>query len=858
MCPDGQELNDEGLCSVCNVTNCASCSAEDEFFCRECESGFKAKDGECICAKDGEKINPDGECEPCDVLGCESCAVDEPETCATCGDGMTLIDSKCFCEEKAQQIDAEGKCSDCLVDGCVSCAGKHKCSQCRDGLTLEDGLCQCAAESHRPNSAGECEPCNVEGCSSCESGNPDVCVKCLDCEASVIGGECSCVYEGAIWDSLGFCSTAEEEGEAVAEKKRVAASASGTQGCPAECEACEKERCKECRKGYYLEGNECLKCEVECASCWSGTTCEECKQGFFLGEDRKCEQGKVLNCASYEEGKCTGCMDGFDLVGESCEDNGKAKGQRHPSFEEFKQKYKKTYSSAAEEKKRQAIYNSNLNRLTVYAGAKFSVGVNHLSDQTEDEVTRGFKRGAASRKQNSPGSEVKWKVGSAAPEELDWRTRGVITSVKDQGSCGSCWAFGCAANAESVLILNGWENINVDLSEQYLLECTKESDCGGTYYVEYVMDEALEGVPRETDYPYNPFSSYNGICTTNDRVHIADENIFYYNLDDEEIIELLQTGPLAATISATGWSYYSGGIFECSSYASLNHVVQLVGYTEDYWIIKNEWGDDWGEDGYMRITRNPYYNCKIGSELFDFEKLVCGVHGCETCENEVCTKCKDDSAEIKEGECVCKAANEVMTDSGLCVACRVPGCEKCDSKNPDVCETCAAGTTGVGDGCECTTVGEKINPNGVCEVCAVQGCASCAAADSAVCVQCEDCSAVLESGLCRCGTGYVMNAEGKCQLCPVVACEDCVMSGNTATCQNCGEGKEEVDGVCQCSVENMVLENMVCKCIEGYREFEGSCLTCQLDNCLECITVNSSEHCTSCEGNTVLEDGYCW
>ncbi len=101
----------------------------------------------------------------------------------------------------------------------------------------------------------------------------------------------------------------------------------------------------------------------------------------------------------------------------------------------------------------------------------------------------------------------------------------------------------------------------------------------------------------------------------------------YYDLNDDEIIALLQDGPKTCTISATGWSYYSSGIYECSSYAPLNHVVLLVGYTEDYWIIKNQWGLDWGEDGYIRITRNTNSNknCQIGSELFDFKKNLCNI-----------------------------------------------------------------------------------------------------------------------------------------------------------------------------------------------------------------------------------------
>ena len=114
---------------------------------------------------------------------------------------------------------------------------------------------------------------------------------------------------------------------------------------------------------------------------------------------------------------------------------------------------------------------------------------------------------------------------------------------------------------------------------------------------------------------------------------------------------MLQTGPLAIIIRAdSGWTFYSGGVFQCFSFYSYNHVVQLIGYTSEYWIIKNQWGTDWGEEGYMRITRNRNYNCRIGTHVYDFEKHPCGA-GCNNCVNGTCSACKDEGAEVVEGRC---------------------------------------------------------------------------------------------------------------------------------------------------------------------------------------------------------------
>lgn len=113
---------------------------------------------------------------------------------------------------------------------------------------------------------------------------------------------------------------------------------------------------------------------------------------------------------------------------------------------------------------------------------------------------------------------------SSPPSTLDWNAQGKVTSVKDQGSCGSCWAFGTLAAAESFLIMKGQADASIDLSEQYLVECTERSSCEGTFYLDYAMKEILEGVPREETYPYDPFYDHYGICSTRSRVFAANAN----------------------------------------------------------------------------------------------------------------------------------------------------------------------------------------------------------------------------------------------------------------------------------------------------------------------------------------------
>ncbi|XP_043254735.1 uncharacterized protein LOC122398699 [Colletes gigas] len=289
-------------------------------------------------------------------------------------------------------------------------------------------------------------------------------------------------------------------------------------------------------------------------------------------------------------------------------------------FESFIKEYGKTYDSAQTKQDRFKIFKKNLKvieELQNFEQGTAKYGVTMFADLTPKEFKErylGF-RPELRHENDIPFSEAEIPDVDLPPK-FDWRDHGVVTPVKDQGQCGSCWAFSVTGNIEGQYAIR--HNKLLSLSEQELVDCDSlDEGCNGGYmYNAYRSIERLGGLELETDYPYDAKTEKCHFVQTKSRVQI-DSAVNITSNETKMAQWLVTNGPISVAINANAMQFYIKGVshpfkFLCSP-DNLDHGVLIVGYatskypifkkTLPYWIIKNSWGPRWGEQGYYRVFR---------------------------------------------------------------------------------------------------------------------------------------------------------------------------------------------------------------------------------------------------------------
>ncbi|XP_062096988.1 ervatamin-B-like [Humulus lupulus] len=287
--------------------------------------------------------------------------------------------------------------------------------------------------------------------------------------------------------------------------------------------------------------------------------------------------------------------------------------------EQWMAQYERTYADDIEKNTRFEIFKSNLNYIEKFnqePNRTYKLGINLFADLTNEEFLRhftGLKVPMVPSSSSEEYTSFKYENLTAdnIPTGIDWRNEGAVTDVKNQGQCGSCWAFSAVAAVEGITkITTG--NL-VSLSEQQLVDCVgKNRGCSGgwtEYAFEYIMQN--QGIATETNYPYQ--QSQESYCYTG--ISLAAQITGYEKVpqnNEDALLKAVSMQPVSVGIESTSsLQFYqpSSGIFtgdDCSG-NPINHVVTIVGYGEEngikYWLAKNSWGTTWGDNGYVKIMR---------------------------------------------------------------------------------------------------------------------------------------------------------------------------------------------------------------------------------------------------------------
>nr|ATU82855.1 secreted C13 protease-like protein [Pristhesancus plagipennis] len=279
----------------------------------------------------------------------------------------------------------------------------------------------------------------------------------------------------------------------------------------------------------------------------------------------------------------------------------------------------KVYKNDAEMVRRFKIFRANMMKAAFYQKHEQGTaiyGATMFADLTAEE----FKKYLGFKVDPNHKSKVERKMAVVPnitlPTEFDWRDYNAVTSVKNQGMCGSCWAFSVTGNIEGLWAIKNKQLLS--LSEQELVDCDKyDKGCmGGNFDTAYHAIEDIGGLETETDYPYKGWGEKCHFNRSEARVSITGAYNVSHNEEDMAKI-LVQNGPISVAVNANAMQFYMGGVshplrFLCSP-SNLDHGVLLVGFgvhrtrfthkNLPYWLIKNSWGTHWGNQGYYMLYR---------------------------------------------------------------------------------------------------------------------------------------------------------------------------------------------------------------------------------------------------------------
>ncbi|KAL4443790.1 hypothetical protein ABPG75_011527 [Micractinium tetrahymenae] len=484
---------------------------------------------------------------------------------------------------------------------------------------------------------------------------------------------------------------------------------------------------------------------------------------------------------------------------------------RKALFQAWKAEHNKAYEDDTEgDDARFAAWSQNLADVVAWnsqQGAKYFKGLNQFSDQSwadfaAERLMKNVDNAKLAAAQAAAPSAAPRrparKLQQTPPSTWDWRALGKVPAPRDQGGCGSCWAFAATGAIEIKSRING-VNLNADNSEQQAVDCVNtaygwgSAACNGGYSHEVLSYVSQLFTTTEAAYPYTSGSSgVNGTCKVTSSstppagsLKLSSPGYTTANADATSIMNAVATGPIVIYFNVQSSFYgYAGGVYQATSCTAdtINHAMVVVGYNasagigsaDSYWIVRNSWGT-WGDNGYIKVQMT---NDNVGAcAMYRWARFVP-------------TLTSDPAPKACPAAC---ASNQFCSFSGVCTACPT-NCASCTDSS--TCTACAPGWKGAT--CSQPDCGSSCATNQYCGV--VSGAPACLAcgANCATCTSSSGCATCAAgwTGLPSCATPTcggacttkqycgLVNGAPTCQACPT----NCATCTSSTTCTSCVYG----------------------------------------------------------------------